>query len=231
MDDRNWLAKELKKTRKSRKRAYASYVIAAGVVILLAVLIYSKSHSKSVNLTDNQSSGQNGSLQVVGSPSSSATQPTTSSKQAAPTTPSQPPPLPTILTSADASIFTKTFNDAEDYAGAVSGLDTDVLPPSAQALSDDIQTIKDINLNKYAFSTGSTIISIESNIIIADNEYTQAYADASQAAELNNDSGLTQSEVDEVNNDNLQKQSDITNAGESIQSAQTALIGIELPSH
>lgn len=234
-DDSDWLARELKKGRKDHRLTYVGSFIGLCLIIGLSVIIYhAVKHNTPVKLSNSSTSatvpGSN-SISVGSSTSPSAPAGTT---QAPATT---QPQLPVKLSGTDQAKFTKAFNDSDTFEADIGISKTSALYQDQVNVSNDIQSIKDISSTAYAISTETGILTVETYIVNAYNQYSQAYADASQIAEVeptvqqtcsagSTDSFCVSTEA-EISRDQSQKQTDMTEASSNIQSAQTALISIE----
>lgn len=233
-DDRDWLARELNKNRKDHRLIYAGSIVGLCLVIGVSALIYhSTKHNTPLKLANSSATTPStNTIPIAGSTTTPAS-PTTTSTATTPATPQ----LPTRLTGSDKAKFTTAFNDSYTFAGDIGTSKTSAFYQDQLNVSSDIQSIKNISSTAYSFSTEEDIITVETYIINAYNQYTQASSDASQIAEVeptvqqtctaDSTDSFCQSAEAEISRDQSQKQTDMTEASSNIQSAQTALISIE----
>ncbi|HUD07683.1 MAG TPA: hypothetical protein VMQ52_01245 [Candidatus Saccharimonadales bacterium] len=234
-NDSDWLARELKKNRKDRRWVHIGSIVGVCLLVGISVIVlHSLKHNTPVKLANSSATTPDTSSTLsVGSSNASPATPTN-------TTPApviSQPQLPSNLSSSDQAKFTTTFNDSYTFAGDIGASKTSAFYQDQLNISSDIQSIKDISSTAYSFSTESNIITVETYIINAYNQYTQASSDVSQIAEVeptiqqtcsaDSTDSFCQSSEAEVSKDQSQKQTDMTEASSNIQSAQTALISIE----
>lgn len=231
-DDKDWLAKELHKSRQGHRLIYIGATVGLCLIIGVSALIYySTKHNTPVKLANSSAiTHSTNTIPITGS-NTTSTSPTISTG----TTTTQPTPqLPTTLTGSDQAEVTNTITDSNVFAADIEGSKTDVLYQDQVNVSDDLTAVKAMDLNKYALATGTDIVTITSELTTAYNQYTQAYSDTFAIANLDTEiaayaGNATQQAIYQTQetNDASQKQTDISSGDSSVRSAQALLVSIE----